>query len=81
MLIGSPISYNNADDVARPIKVNLKFVMMMTGRKEAKRDRGGGDCQERKMMVAMEVMRSKENGDGFQLKEEGDGIKKSKFFL
>ena len=32
-------------------------------------------------MVAMEVMRSKENGDGFRLKEEGDGIKKSKFFL
>ena len=43
-MIGSPISYNNADDAARPIKVKLKFVMMMTGRKEAKRDRGGGDC-------------------------------------
>ena len=26
------------------------------------------------------VMRSKENGDGFRLKEEGDRIKKSKFF-
>ena len=63
-MIGSPISYNNADDATRLIKVKLKFVMMMTGQKEAKRDRGGGDCQERKMMVAMEVMRSKENGDG-----------------
>ena len=27
------------------------------------------------------VTMSKENGDGFRLKEEGDGIKKSKFFL
>ena len=36
----------------------------------------------RKMMVAMEIPRNKEGGDGFRSKkEEGNGVKKGNFLL